>query len=86
MSVSTTNPSEKLVREYFMNAEKGEEDTVKNTAMVAPGLFVCGMAANNVSGGSRMGPLFGGMLLSGKILAHGAMTQGLEVSWLPSVA
>ena len=60
------NPSEKLVREYFMNAEKGEEDTVENTAMIAPGLFVAGMAANNVSGGSRMGPLFGGMLLSGK--------------------
>lgn len=25
-----------------------------------------------------------GMLLAGKILAHTAMTQGLEVSWLPS--
>ena len=25
-----------------------------------------------------------GMLLAGKILAHAAMTQGLEVSWLPS--
>ena len=25
-----------------------------------------------------------GMLLSGKILAHAAMAQGLEVSWLPS--
>ena len=58
--------SRKLVREYFMNAEKGEEDTVRNTVMIAPGLFVSGMAANNVSGGSRMGPLFGGMLLSGK--------------------
>ena len=26
-----------------------------------------------------------GMLLAGKILAHAAMTQGLEVSWLPSL-
>ena len=25
-----------------------------------------------------------GMLLAGKMLAHAAMTQGLEVSWLPS--
>ena len=59
-------PETKLTREHFMNAEKGEEDTVANTQMLAPGLFVAGMAANNVSGGSRMGPIFGGMLLSGK--------------------
>ena len=25
-----------------------------------------------------------GMLLAGKILAHAAMTRGLQVSWLPS--
>ena len=49
-----------------MNAERGEEDTIRNTSMITPGLFVSGMAANNVNGGSRMGPLFGGMLLSGK--------------------
>jgi thiazole biosynthesis enzyme len=60
------NPETKLTREHFMNAERGEEDTVANTQMLAPGLFVAGMAANNVAGGSRMGPLFGGMLLSGK--------------------
>jgi len=59
-------PETKLTREHFMNAEKGEEDTVAGTQMLAPGLFVAGMAANNVSGGSRMGPIFGGMLLSGK--------------------
>ncbi len=64
------DPGKKLTREYFMNAEKGEEDTIANTAMIAPGLFVAGMAANNVSGGSRMGPLFGGMLLSGKKAAR----------------
>jgi len=59
-----------LVRESFMNAERGEEDVVANTRMVAPGLFVAGMAANNVAGGCRMGPIFGGMLLSGKKAAH----------------
>jgi thiazole biosynthesis enzyme len=63
-------PGTKLTREYFMNAEKGEEDTIANTQMLAPGLFVAGMAADNVAGGSRMGPLFGGMLLSGKKAAH----------------
>jgi len=55
-----------LVREFFMNAALGEENVIENTQMVAPGLFVAGMAANNVSGGYRMGPIFGGMLLSGQ--------------------
>ena len=59
-----------MVRESFMNAERGEEDVVANTQMVAPGLFVSGMAANNVGGGHRMGPIFGGMLLSGKKAAQ----------------
>jgi len=30
---------------------------------------VVGMAANNVSGGFRMGPVFGGMLKSGRKVA-----------------
>jgi len=71
------HPDRKLTREYFMNAERGEEDTVANTQMIAPGLFVAGMAANNVGGGSRMGPLFGGMLLSGK-KAAGLIAEYLE--------
>jgi thiamine thiazole synthase len=40
--------------------------TVENTKEVFPGLFVSGMAANQVYGGYRMGPVFGGMLLSGR--------------------
>lgn len=59
-----------VTKEHFMNAEKGEEDVVANTHMLAPGLFVAGMAANNVRGGCRMGPIFGGMLLSGKKAAE----------------
>jgi len=43
--------------------------TVENTREVFPGLFVSGMAANQVYGGYRMGPVFGGMLLSGKKVA-----------------
>ncbi|AWB10113.1 thiazole-adenylate synthase [Thermodesulfobium acidiphilum] len=54
-----------LRKEHFMNAVQGEEDTVNNTKMLANGLFVSGMAANNVDGGSRMGPIFGGMIKSG---------------------
>jgi thiamine thiazole synthase len=37
--------------------------------MIYPGLYVSGMAANNVSGGFRMGPIFGGMLKSGRKVA-----------------
>ncbi|WP_434576996.1 sulfide-dependent adenosine diphosphate thiazole synthase [Thermoanaerobacterium thermosaccharolyticum] len=59
-----------MVKEFFMNAKQGEEEVIENTKMIAPGLFVAGMAANNVYGGHRMGPVFGGMLLSGKKAAN----------------
>lgn len=49
-----------------MWAEKGEELTVKNTREVFPGLYVTGMAANALAGAPRMGPIFGGMFLSGR--------------------
>lgn len=49
-----------------MDAEKGERHTVENTREVYPGLFVSGMAATGVCGCYRMGPVFGGMPLSGK--------------------
>jgi len=58
-----------VVGEMSMWAEKGENFTVTNTREVFPGLYVTGMAANNAFGGPRMGPIFGGMLLSGKKVA-----------------
>ena len=52
--------------EGAMDVEAGDEGTVRNTREIYPGLVVCGMAANGVSGAPRMGPTFGGMLLSGE--------------------
>ncbi|NLV27601.1 MAG: thiazole biosynthesis protein [Methanomicrobiales archaeon] len=59
----------KIVGEGTMWADNAEFAVVTHTKEVFPGLFVCGMAANAVSGGHRMGPVFGGMLLSGESAA-----------------
>jgi len=55
-----------ILGEKPMWAEVGEKDIMKNTKECYPGLYICGMASNAVFGGPRMGPIFGGMLLSGK--------------------
>lgn len=60
----------KILGEGSMWAEVAEETTIKNSKEVCPGLYVCGMSANAVFGGPRMGPIFGGMLLSGKKIAE----------------
>ncbi|MGM0510727.1 MAG: sulfide-dependent adenosine diphosphate thiazole synthase [Thermoplasmatota archaeon] len=55
--------------EMSMCAEIGEKTVVENTSQVFPGLWAIGMCANAVMGSPRMGPIFGGMLLSGKKVA-----------------
>ncbi len=60
----------KIMGEQSMWAEVAEDIIVKNFKEVCSGLYVCGMSANAVFGGPRMGPIFGGMLLSGKKLAQ----------------
>jgi len=59
-----------VIGEKPLWASVGEEDTVKNTREVFPGIFVSGMAANATCGSHRMGPVFGGMLVSGKKVAQ----------------
>jgi thiamine thiazole synthase len=56
--------------EGFMWADRAESSILSHTREIFPGLVVCGMAANAVAGESRMGPIFGGMLLSGQRAAE----------------
>lgn len=63
---------EKEIGESSMWAEKGEEKVVENTKEVYPNVIVAGMAANAVFNSPRMGPIFGGMFLSGKKAAEEA--------------
>lgn len=70
MDIKLNTKTGDVVGEMPLWAEKGEQFTVANTGEVFPGLYVAGMAANNVFGGPRMGPIFGGMILSGRKVAE----------------
>ena len=59
----------KVVGEKSMWAEVGEKAILENTKEAYPGVYVAGMAANATFGAHRMGPIFGGMLLSGEKVA-----------------
>lgn len=53
-----------------MDAASGEAFVVEKAGEVYPGLWVSGMSVSATFGGPRMGPIFGGMLLSGKRVAE----------------
>ena len=59
-----------VIGERSLDVASGEQEVVNGTKEIYPGLYVCGMAASAVSGTPRMGPIFGGMLLSGKKVAN----------------
>jgi len=67
----------KIAGEKSMWAQAGEEMVTKNSKEVASGLYVCGMCANAVFGAPRMGPVFGGMFLSGEKVAR----ELIKKSW-----
>ena len=58
-----------VIGERSLDVAAGEDEVVKGTKEIYPGLYVCGMAASAVAGTPRMGPIFGGMLMSGKKVA-----------------
>lgn len=68
--VKVDSPTGGILGEKPMWMADGERTTVENTKRLYPGLYASGMAANNVQGGFRMGPIFGGMLKSGRKIAQ----------------
>lgn len=58
------------IREGFMDVDSGERGVVEKAGEIYPGLFVAGMSVCAVYNLPRMGPIFGGMLKSGKRVAE----------------
>lgn len=60
----------KVIGERPMCAEIAERIILENTKEIFPGVFASGMSCNAIFGAPRMGPIFGGMLMSGKKVAE----------------
>ncbi|NLF67580.1 MAG: thiazole biosynthesis protein [Candidatus Anammoximicrobium sp.] len=53
-----------------LDADSGERFVVEHVQELFPGLWITGMSVSATLGGPRMGPIFGGMLLSGQRTAQ----------------
>jgi thiazole biosynthesis enzyme len=62
--------SGQVVGERSLWADVAETNTVNNTKEAFGGVFTAGMCCNATFGSYRMGPVFGGMLLSGEKAAQ----------------
>ena len=60
----------KGIQESFMDVAKAEAGVVEKAGEIFPGLYVAGMSVCAIFGLPRMGPIFGGMLKSGKKVAE----------------
>ena len=58
------------LQEGFMDVERAETSVVEKAGEIYPGLYVAGMSVCSVFNLPRMGPIFGGMLKSGKKVAE----------------
>ena len=78
--LSLYTPSGGIGGERSMWAEVGERETVAHTKEIYPGFFVAGMAVTATYGTHRMGPIFGGMFLSGQRAAE-LIHERLTTEW-----
>lgn len=60
----------KKIGEGFMDVESSEKGVVERTGEIYKGLYVAGMSVCSAYNLPRMGPIFGGMLKSGKKVAQ----------------
>ena len=74
--IKLNTPNGDVMGERSLDVAEGERLVVEGTKEIYPGLYVCGMASSAVSGTPRMGPIFGGMLMSGKKVADLIISLG----------
>ena len=58
------------IQEGFMDVRTSEAGVVAKTGEIYPGLYLSGMSVASVFGLPRMGPIFGGMIESGRKVAQ----------------